>query len=51
MDDAALQLIGGKGKSFPAQIELMSAVVKAYPSNPAMAPLGKFVEDCDAPPL
>ena len=45
MDDAALQLIGGKGKSFPAQIELMSAVVKAYPSNPAMAPLGKFVED------
>jgi hypothetical protein len=45
MDDVALQLIGGKGKSFPAQIELMSAVVKAYPSNPAMAPLGKFVED------
>ena len=45
MDDAALQLIGGKGKSFPAQIELMSAVVKAYGSNPAMAPLGKFVED------
>jgi hypothetical protein len=45
MDEAALQLIGGKGKSFPAQIELMSAVVKAYPSNPAMAPLGKFVED------
>jgi hypothetical protein len=45
LDEAALQLIGGKGKSFPAQIELMSAVVKAYPSNPAMAPLGKFVED------
>jgi hypothetical protein len=45
MDEAALQLIGGKGKSFPAQIELMSAVVKAYPSNPAMAPLGKFVEE------
>jgi hypothetical protein len=45
MDEAALQLIGGKGKSFPAQIELMSAVVKAHASNPAMAPLGKFVED------
>jgi hypothetical protein len=45
MDDAALQLIGGKGKSFAAQMELVSAVVKAYPSNPAMAPLGKFVEE------
>ncbi|MCX6630267.1 MAG: hypothetical protein NTW28_21830, partial [Candidatus Solibacter sp.] len=45
MDEAALQLIGGKGKSFAAQIELMSAVVKAYASNAAMAPLGKFVED------
>ena len=45
MDEPALQLMGGKGRSFPAQIELMSAVVKAYGSNPAMAPLGKFVED------
>ena len=45
MDEAALQLIGGKGKSFAAQIELMSAAVKAYSSDPAMAPLGKFVED------
>ena len=44
-DDAALQLMGGKGRTFPAQIELMSAVVKAYGTNPAMAPLGKFVED------
>ena len=44
-DEAALQFIGGKGKSFPAQIELMSAVVKAYSANPAMAPLGRFVED------
>ena len=41
MDDAALELIGGKGKGFPAQIELMSAVVKAYGSNPAMAPQDK----------
>ncbi len=45
MDEPALELIGGKGKSFPAQIELMSAVVKAYPANPALAPLGKFVEE------
>ena len=45
MDEAALELIGGKGKSFPAQIELMSAAINAYPSNAAMAPLGKFVED------
>ena len=45
MDDAALQVIGGKGKSFTTQMELMSAVVKAYASDPAMAPLGKFVED------
>jgi len=45
MDEAALQIIGGKGKAFPAQIELMSAVVKAYNNNPAMAPLGRFVEE------
>jgi len=45
VDDAALQLIGAKGKSFQTQIELMSAVVKTYSSNPAMAPLGQFVED------
>ncbi|MEO8593408.1 MAG: hypothetical protein ABI759_08800 [Candidatus Solibacter sp.] len=45
MDDAALEFLGGKGKSFPAQIELMAAVVKAYNNNPAMAPLARFVED------
>jgi len=44
MDDAALQLIGGKGKAFAAQIELMTAVVKTYSTNPAMAPLARFVE-------
>ena len=44
MDDAALEVVGGKGKSFTAQMELMSAVVKAYASDPAIAPLGKFVE-------
>ena len=45
MDEDALQFIGGKGKVFPAQMELMTAVVKAYKSNPAMAPLARFVED------
>lgn len=44
-DEGALQLIGGKGKTFPAQIQLMSAVVKSYASNPAMAPLGTYVSD------
>jgi hypothetical protein len=45
MDTAALELIGGKGKSFPAQIELISAVVKSYAANPAVAPLEKYVAD------
>jgi hypothetical protein len=42
-DTGALQLIGGKGKSFPTQVELMSAAVKAYGTDPAMAPLEKYV--------
>jgi hypothetical protein len=42
-DQRALALIGGKLKAFPAQIELIAAVVKAYPSNPAMAPLETYV--------
>jgi hypothetical protein len=45
MDSAALQLIGGEGKSFPAQIELISAVVKSYPANPELAALEKYVAD------
>ena len=44
-DALAMQLIGGKGKSFPTQVELMSAAVKAYATNPAMAPLEKYVAD------
>ena len=44
-DTDALQLIGGKGKSFPTQVELMSAAVKAYATDPAMAPLDKYVAD------
>ena len=44
-DAQALELIGGKGKSFPTQVELMAAAVKAFAANPAMAPLEKYVED------
>ncbi len=44
-DAPALQLIGGKGKSFATQVELMSAAVKAYGTDPALAPLDKYVAD------
>ena len=44
-DTAALALIGGKGKGFATQVALMSAAVKAYGSDPAMAPLEKYVTD------
>ncbi|MGA2038249.1 MAG: hypothetical protein ABSH42_03140 [Bryobacteraceae bacterium] len=44
-DAGALQLIGGKGKSFPTQVEFMTAAVKAYGADPAMAPLEKYVAD------
>jgi hypothetical protein len=41
----ALEFIGGKGKTFSTQVELMSAAVKAYPANPALAPLEKYVAE------
>jgi hypothetical protein len=44
MDEKGLELIAGKGKAFPAQVELLSAVVKAYPTDPAVAPLERYVE-------
>jgi len=44
-DSQALQLMGGKGKSFPTQVELMSASAKAYAADPAVAPLERYVED------
>jgi len=44
-DAQALQLIGGKGKGFPTQVELMSAAVKAYAADPALALLEKYVAD------
>jgi hypothetical protein len=45
MDSQALQAIGGKGKSFPTQVELMAATAKAYAANPASAPLERYLED------
>jgi hypothetical protein len=44
-DQRALALIGGKLKAFPAQIELIAAVVKAYPTNAATAPLQTYVAE------
>jgi hypothetical protein len=42
-DSAALEFLGGKGKGFAAQIELLAAAVKAYGSDPAMAPLSAYI--------
>ncbi|MFB3825530.1 MAG: hypothetical protein ACE15B_02130 [Bryobacteraceae bacterium] len=44
MDSRALELIGGKGKSFAAQVELLAAAAKAYGSSPAMKAVEKYVE-------
>ncbi len=44
MDTRALEVIGGKGKAFPTQVEFLSATVKAYPADPAVAPLKSYVE-------
>ena len=41
----ALQFVGGKGKSFSTQVELMTAAVKAYPASPALVPLEKYIEE------
>jgi hypothetical protein len=43
-DRRALELIGGKAKVFDTGLNLIAAVVKAYPADPAMAPLERFVE-------
>jgi hypothetical protein len=42
-DRRALELIGGKAKVFDTGLILVAAVVKAYPADPAMAPLERFV--------
>ncbi len=43
-DVQALELLGGKGKAFAAQMEWLSAAVRAFPSEPALAPLARYVE-------
>ncbi len=43
-DDHQLELVGGKGKAFATQMDLMAAVVRAYPADPSVARLEKFVE-------
>lgn len=45
MDERLLRLIGGSGKSFATQLDLIAATVKAYPSDPALTRLQKYVED------
>ena len=44
-DPTALQVIGGKGKAFAAQMQLLPAVARNYGTAPEMAPLEKYVED------
>jgi hypothetical protein len=44
MDTRALELMGGKGKGFAAQVELLAAAAKAYGSSPAMKTVEKYVE-------
>jgi len=44
-DVPALGFLGGKGKSSATQVELMSAVVRKYPNDPALTPLQKNLED------
>jgi hypothetical protein len=43
-DDAALQLIGGKGKAFSTQVELLPATVRAFSASPGAEPLKRYVE-------
>ena len=43
MNARELQLLGGKGKTFPTQLEFLLAT-KPYSSEPATAPLKRFVE-------
>ena len=42
-DEQDLELIGGPGKTFQTQLAWLSAVIKAYTTNPAMAPLQKYI--------
>ena len=51
MDDAALAVVGGKGKTLTTQIELISAVVKAYAADPRHHAARQVRRRGDAPPL
>jgi len=42
-DERAMRMTGGKDKAFTAQLDLLAAAVKAYGSDPAMAPVEKYV--------
>jgi tetratricopeptide (TPR) repeat protein len=42
-DRRSLELIGGKAKTLDTQLQFIAAVVKAYPSDSAVAPLENFV--------
>jgi hypothetical protein len=44
MDSEALQMAGGQAAAFSFQIELLSATVKAYGSNPAVTAIEKYIE-------
>lgn len=43
-DTDLLEIVGGKGKALATQLEFLAAAIKAYPADPAVAPLEKFVE-------
>jgi hypothetical protein len=45
LEERALELVGGKGKTFATQLEWIAAVVQANAANPAMAPLERYVEN------
>ena len=43
IDRRSLELIGGKARTFDTQLQFIAAVVKAYPSDAAVAPLESYV--------
>lgn len=43
MNRRMMALIGGSGKAFATELDFIAAVVKAFPADPAVAPLQKYV--------
>lgn len=43
-NDRLMGVIGGNAKAFGTELEFIAAIVKAYPADPAVAPLQKYVE-------